>query len=62
DHVMVGAQGGVVQSVPSGEVVSGSPSMPHRLWLRVRRLLTRLPDMKKTLTQLEKRVSKLETD
>ncbi len=60
DYVMVGSQGAVVQSVGDREIVSGSPSMPHRLWLRVRRLLTRLPQMKSKLSELEKRISTLE--
>ena len=47
DHVMVGAQSGVHDDVPSNQVVSGSPHMPHRQWLRVEACVTQLPEMRK---------------
>lgn len=49
DNVTVGPQAGLVKSVPDGETVSGSPEMPHRLWLRVYRILPKLPEIKKSL-------------
>jgi len=60
DHVTIGGQAGIGQSVPDGEVLSGTPGMPHRLWLRVQGLIPRLPEWKKKLTQLEKRLQKIE--
>ena len=60
DHVMVGAQSGVHEDVPAGQVVSGSPHMPHRDWLRVMASLTRLPDMRKTLQEMQKKIEELE--
>jgi len=59
DNVTVGPQSGVTKSVPNGETVSGSPEMPHNLWLRVQRIIPMLPEMKKKLTELEKKVSQL---
>jgi UDP-3-O-[3-hydroxymyristoyl] glucosamine N-acyltransferase len=60
DNVMIGGRAGVVKSVAAGEIVSGFPEMPHRLWLRVKRLLPQLPGLKKQLSEIEKRLNKLE--
>ncbi len=48
NHVTVGPMTGVGKSIPDGEVISsGSPSMPHKTWLRVQRVIPALPEMKK---------------
>lgn len=60
DYVMVGGQSGIAGNIPAGQVVSGSPSMPHKTWLRVQRILPRLPELRKKLTALEKRLRRLE--
>jgi UDP-3-O-[3-hydroxymyristoyl] glucosamine N-acyltransferase len=59
DGVTVGPQAGVTRSVPNGVVVSGTPEMPHRLWLRVSQIIPKLPELKKRLTDLEKRLDAL---
>ncbi len=61
DYVMVGAQSGVHEDVPSNQIVSGSPHMPHRQWLRVEACVSHLPEMRKTVAALLKRVEELET-
>ncbi|MBW1804435.1 MAG: UDP-3-O-(3-hydroxymyristoyl)glucosamine N-acyltransferase [Deltaproteobacteria bacterium] len=60
DRVMIGSQSGVAKSLESGEVVSGTPTMPHRLWLKTRGLIARLPRFHDRLRHLEKRVKALE--
>jgi UDP-3-O-[3-hydroxymyristoyl] glucosamine N-acyltransferase len=60
DRVMIGSQSGVAKSLEAGEVVSGTPSMPHRLWLKTRGLIARLPRFHDHLRDLEKRVRALE--
>lgn len=61
NHVTVGPQTGVAKSISDGEVISsGSPSMPHRTWLRVQRVVPTLPEMKKQLADLEKKLADLE--
>jgi UDP-3-O-[3-hydroxymyristoyl] glucosamine N-acyltransferase len=60
DHVMIAAQSGVHDSVPSNQVVSGTPHIPHRLWLRVMSCLPKLPDMRKNISALMKRLETLE--
>jgi UDP-3-O-[3-hydroxymyristoyl] glucosamine N-acyltransferase len=60
-HVTVGPMTGVGKSISDGEVVSsGSPSMPHRTWLRVQRVIPALPEMKKKIAALEKQLADLE--
>ncbi|GBC60059.1 UDP-3-O-(3-hydroxymyristoyl)glucosamine N-acyltr ansferase [Desulfonema ishimotonii] len=60
DNVTVGPQAGIAKSVPDGEIVSGSPGISHRLWLRVQQLIPKLPEMRKRVAELEKRLEKLE--
>lgn len=57
DDVIVGARGGLSKSVPAGQIVSGAPEMPHRTWLRVQRIIPRLPELKKKIEDLEKRLN-----
>ena len=61
DRAMVGSQSGVPRNVKTGEIVSGTPAMPHRLWLRTSGLLPRLPDFSERLRKLEKKVEELES-
>jgi UDP-3-O-[3-hydroxymyristoyl] glucosamine N-acyltransferase len=66
DHLEIGDRAtvvggsGVVKSVPAGEVVSGFPTMPHRLWLKTRGHIKRLPEYSEKLKELEKRIRELE--
>jgi len=62
DFAMVGAQSGVHEDVPARTVVSGSPCMPHRTWLRAMSCVPRLPEIRHTLNDLLKRVANLEKD
>jgi UDP-3-O-[3-hydroxymyristoyl] glucosamine N-acyltransferase len=56
DGVMVGGGSGVAQDLEPGAVVSGYPVMPHRLWLRTRGLVKRLPELFKRVKDLESRL------
>ena len=60
DRVMIGSKSGVAQSIPAGEVVSGIPTMPHRLWLKTRGHIRRLPEYSERLKALEDKVKELE--
>lgn len=59
DRAMVGSQAGVPKSIPAGEVVSGTPCIPHRLWLKTSALITRLPLFNERLGKLEKKLEEL---
>jgi UDP-3-O-[3-hydroxymyristoyl] glucosamine N-acyltransferase len=60
DGVTIGPQSGIAGSVPDGVIVSGSPEMPHKQWLRVQRIIPRLPEIKKKLGEMEKRLNEIE--
>ncbi|MGD2270390.1 MAG: UDP-3-O-(3-hydroxymyristoyl)glucosamine N-acyltransferase [Desulfobacterales bacterium] len=60
DNVMIGARSGVIKSVAKGEVISGFPEIPHRLWLRVQRIIPKLPEISKQLSELKKRLNTIE--
>lgn len=61
DNVMVGAQSGVPSSLAADAGYSGSPTMPHKEWLRAMAVIHRLPELKKTVNALEKRIAELES-
>ncbi|MBW2056091.1 MAG: UDP-3-O-(3-hydroxymyristoyl)glucosamine N-acyltransferase [Deltaproteobacteria bacterium] len=60
DNVIVGAQAGVGKDVPPNQVLQGSPTMPQRDFLRSSLLVARLPQIKRTLDALVRRIQKLE--
>ena len=62
DRVMIGAKSGVHEDVPSGMTVSGSPHLPHKMWLRVVASMAKLPEMRHMLSLLTTRVNKLEEE
>ncbi len=57
DRVKIGAQSGVAQDVPDDSVVSGSPAIPHREWLRISALIKRLPELFDDIRRLKKTLS-----
>jgi UDP-3-O-[3-hydroxymyristoyl] glucosamine N-acyltransferase len=60
DRAVIGSKAGISQSVPGGAMLSGFPGIPHRLWLRVQRAVSKLPDLFKQVGDLEKRIQKIE--
>ncbi|MEI6305469.1 MAG: UDP-3-O-(3-hydroxymyristoyl)glucosamine N-acyltransferase [Deltaproteobacteria bacterium] len=60
DNVMVGAQSGVPSSLSANAGYSGSPTMPHKDWLKAMTVVPRLPELKKSIHALEKRIASLE--
>lgn len=60
DNAIIGPGAGVTSNVDAGRIVSGIPQMPHKLWLKISRIIPRLPDMRKKLMMLEKRLAELE--
>ncbi len=60
DRSTIGPMTAVLKSVPEGEVVSGSPGISHKIWLRVQSIIPRLPQLKKKLSELEKRLDRLD--
>jgi UDP-3-O-[3-hydroxymyristoyl] glucosamine N-acyltransferase len=60
DNVIVGAQSGVPGSLAADAVYSGTPVLPHKNWLKSMAVVANLPDLRKTVTALEKRIAGLE--
>jgi UDP-3-O-[3-hydroxymyristoyl] glucosamine N-acyltransferase len=60
DNVMVGAQAGVTHDLPANQGYVGSPALPHREFLRAVTVFPKLPEMRKTLIDIEKRLKKIE--
>jgi UDP-3-O-[3-hydroxymyristoyl] glucosamine N-acyltransferase len=60
DGAVCGAQAGVTKDVPPGVFVSGYPAMAHDKARRMHAHLMRLPELKKTVRELERRIAELE--
>ena len=60
DDCIVGSQAGVGDSLKPGSIVSGSPAIPHNLFLRMAVSLPKVPDLIKTVRVLERRLQALE--
>jgi len=54
DGVTVVAQSGVHGTVAAGELIAGTPHIPHAAWRRVAAALPRLPALLRTVRRLEK--------
>jgi UDP-3-O-[3-hydroxymyristoyl] glucosamine N-acyltransferase len=60
DNAVVYAQSGVGGDVAAGSVISGSPAFDAREWLRAVTAFQKLPDLLKTVRQLERRLESLQ--
>jgi len=60
DNVRVGGQSGVFHDLPSDQDFLGTPAIPRGEWLRAVMLFQKLPEMKKTLLRMEKRLKEIE--
>jgi UDP-3-O-[3-hydroxymyristoyl] glucosamine N-acyltransferase len=60
DNVVVGAKSGVPNNIAANQMVSGIPAIPHREWLKASGIIPKLPEFRKTISTLEKRVAELE--
>jgi len=60
ENVTVGGRGGITSSVDSDQVLSGTPAMPHRDWLRASMAFPRLPELRRGLAKLQKEVRVLQ--
>ena len=54
------AQTGIPNSVEPGSFVSGYPAIPNRDWLKASAVFRRLPELRKQVADLERRLSTLE--
>ncbi|MEG3437515.1 UDP-3-O-(3-hydroxymyristoyl)glucosamine N-acyltransferase [Pannus brasiliensis CCIBt3594] len=54
DGAIASAKAGIHNDVPPGEVVSGIPAMPHKLFLKVSAIYKRLPEIYQAVKKLPK--------
>ncbi|MEK6744594.1 MAG: UDP-3-O-(3-hydroxymyristoyl)glucosamine N-acyltransferase [Nitrospirota bacterium] len=62
DRVMIGGGSGVSRSVEPGQVIAGYPAVPLREWLKAQVVLSKLPELKKLVAQLQERIDTLEKE
>jgi len=60
DNIVLGGRCGVTGDLMEPGIYSGAPPIPHKDWLKSSVLFQRLPEMKRTITTLEKRILDLE--
>ncbi len=60
DNVIVGAQAGVAHDLPGNQGYVGTPALPHREFLRAITVFPKLPEMRKALIEIEKRLKRIE--
>jgi UDP-3-O-[3-hydroxymyristoyl] glucosamine N-acyltransferase len=60
DNVRVGAQSGITHDLAANQGYIGSPALPQREFLRAATVFPKLPEMRKTLLEIEKRLKKIE--
>jgi UDP-3-O-[3-hydroxymyristoyl] glucosamine N-acyltransferase len=65
-HITIGkgtiatAQTGIPNSVEPGSFVSGYPAIPNRDWLKASAVFRKLPELRKLVADLERRITELE--
>ncbi len=60
DNVIIAAGSAVNKDIASGQIVGGRPPLPHKQFLRVEACKLKLPEIKKTVEELKKKVATLE--
>jgi UDP-3-O-[3-hydroxymyristoyl] glucosamine N-acyltransferase len=60
DRVMVGGGSGVTRNMEPGMVVAGFPAIPLREWLKAQVVFPTLPELRKLVAQLLRRIEELE--
>ncbi len=60
DRAIASAQTGVTSNVPAGHIVSGTPAIPNRNWLKSSAVYNRLPEINQSIRQLQRQLAVLE--
>jgi UDP-3-O-[3-hydroxymyristoyl] glucosamine N-acyltransferase len=61
DGVIATGQTGIPSDVPAGGLVSGSPAIQTRVWLKSSAVFARLPELQRRVRDLESRLAELST-
>lgn len=60
NNAVIGPKAGVIHSIADHEVVSGIPAIAHKKWLKAQAIIAKLPELKKRVGGLEKKIDALE--
>ena len=58
DGVIASAQSGIHSNIPAKAIISGTPAMPHKQYLKAATLMKRLPEMAKSLKAIQRQLAK----
>jgi carbonic anhydrase/acetyltransferase-like protein (isoleucine patch superfamily)/predicted small secreted protein len=61
DRVIIAARDGVNRSLTGGQIVSGTPAIPHAISIKAQAVIPRLPELRQHVRALEQRVTALGT-
>jgi UDP-3-O-[3-hydroxymyristoyl] glucosamine N-acyltransferase len=62
DNVSIGAQAGVIGHIKSGRTILGAPAIDARSFMRSSAVFSHLPDMSRTLGQLQREIEQLKSE
>lgn len=62
DHVVFGAQSGVISDIKEAKTVLGAPAIDAKKFMRSSAIFNRLPDMYRTLGQLQREIEQLKKE
>jgi UDP-3-O-[3-hydroxymyristoyl] glucosamine N-acyltransferase len=60
DNVTVAARGTITGNTDGNQIMAGFPMMPHKDWLKASSSFSKLPEMRKELSRLNKKIAELE--
>jgi UDP-3-O-[3-hydroxymyristoyl] glucosamine N-acyltransferase len=57
DGAIATAKAGIHSDVKAGEIVTGIPALPHKLFLKASAVFSRLPEMHQTLRKISRQLT-----
>ncbi len=60
DNITIAGKGGASQNLEGGQIYSGTPAIPHKQWLKASLIFGKLPEMRREMSALSKRLQELE--
>jgi UDP-3-O-[3-hydroxymyristoyl] glucosamine N-acyltransferase len=60
DNITIAGKGGATGNLEGNQVYSGTPAIPHKKWLKSSLVFAKLPDMRREISSLRKRLIELE--
>lgn len=62
DHVNLGAQSGIISDIKDGETIMGTPAINAKSFMRSSAIFNRLPEMYRTMGQLQREIEQLKKE